>query len=116
MKLCVPFGSFLGVAAAALVALIPAVWCGCETSGGDVSDFQLSPTAVSLDATVTTGVVFTVVGGTAPYTWSVSDDALGALAAAGATAIYTSEAAAGTNTLTVTDADAAVVSAVILQN
>jgi hypothetical protein len=77
---------------------------GCETSGGDVSNLQLSPSSLVLAASSATGVVFTAEGGTEPYVWTVSDPTLGTLAAAGGTAVYTSLAAGGTNVVSVADA------------
>jgi hypothetical protein len=97
------------------VALSGAVWGGWETSGGDPALLQLSPPAATVSAGSSTGVLFTVEGGAPPYTWAVTNASLGTVASADSTAIYTSSASSGTNTLIVTDSDFVSASATIMQ-
>ncbi|MDP6526023.1 MAG: hypothetical protein QGI24_03315 [Kiritimatiellia bacterium] len=91
---------------------------GCESSGGGGSSsgsLAISPTSVSIGALVSTNVIFTASGGTPPYNWDVDDPALGSVAGADDTAIYTSAAASGQNFVTLSDAASNSVAATVDQ-
>ncbi len=92
----------------ALVILL----CSCEDSSEDYQynrDVNIEPLTISpAEVTLTTEETFTVltaVGGTPPFSWSVSDSSLGSLPDSNAaTVTYTRKSAAyGANVVTVTD-------------
>jgi len=87
--------------------------CGLEPEDEE-SALGIQPVAITLDATEIADVVFTVWGGAGVYAWSISDDSLGTIVSGDTTAIYTSKAAAGENTVTVTDGSSSI-SAVVSQ-
>ena len=93
-----------------------------EESGGSVSSpsgLTLTPGTVTVDTTQLDPITFTASGGAFPYTWTLTDSALGTLAGTGsvtgATAIYTPAGAVGGNYLSVADQDGNRVTATILQ-
>ena len=81
--------------------------CGWVTDETDSEegDLGIQPLSVTLDADEISDVVFTVWGGSGVYAWSLGDDSLGTLVSGDATAIYTSKAVVGENTITATDGD-----------
>ncbi len=83
------------------------LFSGCSVVDSEDEDIEnalgISPLAITLDASTIKDVVFTVWGGAGVYTWSISDDSLGSIVSGDATAIYTSKAVAGENTVTATD-------------
>ena len=100
-----------------MIAVLLVVGCETESSEGDVSstDMALTPSAVTLDATVSTNLVFSVDGGAAPYEWDLSDTSLGTLVDTGEMAIYTSGTSTGETVITVTDSENVRASAIITQ-
>ena len=74
-----------------------------------------TPASVTLDASSVSVTEFTASGGTSNYTWSLSDDSLGTLYTADATALYQNTTNIGTNTLTLTDDGGSSVYATIRQ-
>jgi hypothetical protein len=91
------------------------LFSGCGLEPEDEEDaLGIQPVAITLDATGIADVVFTVWGGTGVYAWSISDDSLGTIVSGDTTAIYTSKAAAGENTVMVTDGSSWI-SAVVTQ-
>jgi len=90
-----------GVYAWIIICILPVLIAGCETSS--TSDLTVTPASVTLDASSVSVTEFTASGGTSNYTWSLSDDSLGTLYTADATALYQNTTNIGTNTLTLTD-------------
>lgn len=77
------------------------------------------PTSAMVSTNAGDAVTFRATGGTSPYTFAVSDGALGSVGTqtvnsdGSADVVYTSKAGTGNNTLTVTDAAAATQQATI---
>jgi hypothetical protein len=70
-----------------------------------LSPMVISPSLVTVTVTVTTNFPLTVSGGTAPYSWKVSDEAKGKITGiTGTTATYSS-LTMGNNTITCDDAN-----------
>lgn len=103
-----------------LVLAVSIMAIGLAGCGGDSDDdggsgvVQISPDSLRFAAGVT-NVVFSAAGGTAPYTWTVSDGTLGSVVGANETAIYTSTTNVGRNFVTVTDSQTNSTSATIDQ-
>lgn len=99
--------------------LAVALWLGCETEAdteASSSVLAVSPSSATLDASSSTSLVFSVEGGTSPYTWTISDSTLATLVSSGDKAIYTSVATSGVNTVTVSDSASNSVSATVTQD
>jgi hypothetical protein len=108
--------SWISVTQSVFLVLSIYLFSGCGLVTDEESDEEslvIQPKSVTLDASAVTDVVFTVSGGSGTYTWSLSDDSLGTLAAGSTTAIYTSEAVSGENTISVTDGDSTASASVI---
>ena len=93
----------------------------CNSSDDDEDSvssngLNLSPGSFHVGAGVVTNVLFSASGGTPPYAWSVQTAALGSLVATGDKAIYTCNANAGQNFVTVTDHATNFVSATIVHD
>lgn len=100
-----------------LIVCILIMAAGCETSSsGNDSDLKISPASVSFTAGTETNIVFSATGGTATYSWNISDSSLGTITVSGGTAIYTSTTNQGQNFVTLTDAVSNSVAAVVNQN
>lgn len=107
--------------AMAMVVAIGVALVGCERSSDSDSSsssggLTISPASITISISAVTNVAFSVTGGTAPFAWSVNDNALGTLVASGANAIYTSKTNAGMNFVTVTDGNTNSVAATVTQN
>lgn len=76
-----------------------------------IGSLSISPTSASF-STNDLSESFSAVGGTSPYTWSVSDSSRGTLSSSsGETVTYTSAHVEGNNTITVKDANGATATA-----
>lgn len=97
------------------IFIVTALIAGCELGSTSSSDLAITPASATLDASTVSITEFTASGGTSNYTWSLSDDSLGTLYTADATALYQNTTNIGTNTLTLTDDDGSSVYAKIRQ-
>ena len=105
-----------GVYAWIIICILPVLIAGCELGGtASDSDLVITPASVTLDASSVIVTEFAASGGTSNYTWSLSDDSLGTLYTADATALYQNTTNIGTNTLTLTDDGGSSVYATIRQ-
>jgi len=99
-----------------ITCILPVLIAGCELGGtASDSDLVITPASVTLDASSVIVTEFAASGGASNYTWSLSDDSLGTLYTADATALYQNTTNIGTNTLTLTDDDGSSVYATIRQ-
>jgi hypothetical protein len=111
----------LAVALAGTVCL----WAGCENNadtdlGQDLpprENFYITPSSVELRPAVGNQAVFTVVGGEAPFTWTVERAPLGTITPTGErSAVYQrTPAVRGVNTVTVRDATVLKAGASVIQ-
>lgn len=84
-----------------ILALI--IITGCEEDGATSGDvFRIEPSEITLHSDVGSAVLH-VVGGTAPYTWSVSNPALGTVTSNGSSVTYIRTALTGVNVVSVND-------------
>ena len=104
-----------GVHAWIIICILPVLIAGCELGGTSDSDLTITPASATLDASTVSITEFAASGGASNYTWSISDDSLGTLYTADATALYQNTTNIGTNTLTLTDDDGSSVYAKIKQ-
>ncbi|MDD5678965.1 MAG: hypothetical protein PHW60_13410 [Kiritimatiellae bacterium] len=98
-----------------IIGILPVLIAGCELNGTSNSDLVITPASVTLDTSSVSVTEFAASGGASNYTWSLSDDSLGTLYTADATALYQNTTNIGTNTLTLTDDDGSAVYATIKQ-
>ena len=98
------------------IFIVAALITGCELGeNASESDLEITPASVTLDASSVSVTEFAASGGTSNYTWSLSNDSLGTLYTADATALYQNTTNIGTNTLTLTDDNGSSVYAKIRQ-
>lgn len=88
---------------------------GCESNNDSSSSdgFSIRPSSVTIPTGVETNIAFSVVGGTPPYTWSVTDSTLGTIIPSGANAIYSSTTNTGENFVVVIDKNTNSVTALV---
>ena len=110
----------LGVIVAGYVLIV--MFSGCEAADSSTSDansvLTISPATVYLNASKTSAIQFTAVGGDGVYTnytWTLSTNSLGTIYDSGATALYQNTTNTGINTVWVTDASGNIGSASITQ-
>ena len=88
---------------------------GCDSSDEAEATLTISPSAVYLAAGKVSVVTFTAAGGDGDYAWSLGDTNLGEIFVADETAIYKSTTNAGVQAISVSDENAGVASAEIVQ-
>lgn len=100
-----------------LIVLVIGIFAmtGCESDSDSSSSggFSIRPSAVTIPAGVETNIAFSVVGGTPPYRWSVTDLSLGTITPSGANAIYSSTTNAGENFVVVIDKNNSSITALV---
>jgi len=96
---------------------------GCEEDGSSTSAentvLKIYPAAVYLNATKTSAVQLTAIGGNGSYTnytWSVSTNSLGTISGSGETALYQNTTNTGYNTVRVADSSGNAGTATVTQN
>ena len=92
-----------------------ALAAGCDSSDEAEATLTISPSAVYLAAGKVSVVTFTAAGGDGDYAWSLGDTNLGEIFVADETAIYKSTTNAGVQAISVSDENADVASAEIVQ-
>lgn len=91
----------LALFAVSILGFLPG---GCEKSSELTgSEFFIDPSSVTLGS-ADEAFTLNVVGGEPPFTWAVSDEALGLVTSNGNSVVYARTALNGVNILTVTDA------------
>lgn len=85
---------------------------GYETTSQGLT---ITPASITVGASVTNNIAFTVSGSNPPYTWAVSNPNLGDLNAAGNSGVYTTFEVTGQNSIVVSDTLSHSVSATVTQ-
>lgn len=92
----------VGVAAAAMCAMMFGFTACDDDSNLSGSDFYINPSDTTMDVDDTT-VMLQAVGGIAPMKWSVSDASLGTVTSNGYSVVYTRKSVVGVNLVKVVD-------------
>ncbi len=115
--------TFFGVG---VFVMVMAMWVatGCENNNNDVVgtadtgvEFRLDPSGFNMGTNVTQ-IALTVIGGSSPFTWTMSAPTMGALGGTDAVSRvvnYTATTNSGVNTVRVQDSQGWMASSVIVQ-